>query len=269
MQPLVGRRATGLVGLVIAGLLVAACAPGTVEISFAPEDGAVYSYQIEVDSTTTTLVEGEGPRESTNSFALAARHEVESTDRDGSEVRVTLRPQGGEPRDLLVRLDRAAQLTEVIQVEGLPAEVLGELGLSEIFPAAVGAPPKGPLRPGATWEVDDPVQITGSPRARLVGTGRLEALDVIDGREVAIVRSSYRLPVSRTSEDESSSQTLKGAQTTSSRTTYDLADGSVLSAQAESLGRFALELRPPGSDLGPALTGSLEVRVRSVTKRVG
>lgn len=268
MQPPGGRRAFRLLSAAAALALSAGCAPGTVEISFAPEDGAVYSYQIEVESSTTTLVEGEDPRESTNSFTLAARHEVESTDRDGSEVRVTLRPRGGEPRDLLVRLDRAAQLTEVVQVEGLPAEVLGELGLSEIFPAAVGAPPKGPLRPGATWQVDDPVQITGSPRARLVGTGRLEALDVIDGREVAVVRSSYRLPVSRTSEGASSSQTLEGAQTTSSRTTYDLADGSVLSAEAESLGRFALELRPPGSEMGPALSGSLEVRVRSVTKRV-
>ena len=244
------------------------CGAGTIEIAFTHEEGAVYRYVIEVESTTTTHVEGEDERRAANTFTLNAKHEVQSTDADGSEVRVTLESGSGDPRQLLVRLDRAAQLTEVVQVEGLPAAVLGELGLSEIFPAAVGAPPKGPLRPGTTWEVDDPVQITGSPRARLAGVGRLEALDVIDGEEVAIVRTSYRLPVSRTSEGSNSSQKLEGEQSTRSRTTYDLADGSVLAAEAESLGRFALELRPPGSDTGPGLAGSLEVRVRSVTRRV-
>lgn len=265
------RRSRGSrIGLVaVAGLaLLSACAPGTVEIAFSPEEGAVYGYVIEVESETTTQVTGQETRHSSNTFTLRAKHEVQSTDDEGSEVRVTLEAAGGDPRQLLVRLDRAAQLTEVVQVEGLPAEVLGELGLSEIFPAAVGAPPEGPLRPGTTWEVDDPVQITGSPRVRLAGVGRLESLDVINGEDVAIVRNSYRLPVSRTSEDASSSQTIKGQQTTRSRTTYDLEDGSVVSGEAESLGRFSLELRPPGSDIGPSLAGSLEVRVRSVTRRV-
>lgn len=261
-------RRVAVACLALTAIGLSACAPGTVKIAFSPEEGAAYAYVIEVESETTTLVSGQEPRHSSNTFTLRAKHEVQSTDSDGSEVRVTLQAAGGEPRQLLVRLDRAAQLTEVVQVEGLPAEVLGELGLSEIFPAAVGAPPKGPLRPGTTWEVDDPVQITGSPRAQLTGVGRLEALDVINGTKVAVVRSSYRLPVSRTSDDANSSRTIEGQQTTRSRTTYDLGDGSVLSADAESLGRFTLELRPPGSDIGPSLAGSLEVRVRSVTKRV-
>ena len=250
-------------------LVLPACAPGTVQIAFTPEEGATYAYEIKVESSSTTAVEGQDPSHSSNSFTLDARHAVERTDLDGTRVRVRLRSGGNEPRELLVRLDRAAQLTEVIQVEGLPAEVLGELGLSEIFPAAVGAPPEGPLRPGATWEVNEPVQIPGSPRARLVGTGRLEALDVIDGREVAIVRSAYRLPVSRTSDGSTSSQTIEGTQATRSRTTYDLADGSVVASEAESVGRFVLELRPPGEDLGPQLSGTLEVRVSSVTRRLG
>lgn len=268
MAPLSMTRRVTAVTLAMAAVSLSACAPGTVRIAFAPEEGAVYGYVIEVESETTTLIAGQAERRSSNTFTLRARHEVQTTDGEGSEVRVSLRAGGGDPRELLVRLDRAAQLTEVVEVEGLPAEVLGELGLSEIFPAAVGAPPKGGLRPGATWKVDDPVQITGSPRARLTGVGRLEALDVVDGQKVAVVRSSYRLPVSRTSEGANSSQTTEGQQTTRSRTTYDLGDGSVLAAEAESLGRFTLELRPPGSNLGPSLTGWLEVRVRSVTTRV-
>ena len=261
-------RRTVLGPISFAVFALGACGSGTVEIAFQPEDGAEYGYVIDVESTTTTKVEGEDERRSANTFTLQAKHEVQSTDAQGSEVRVTLRSGGGEARELLVRLDRAAQLTEVIQVEGLPAEVLGDLGLSEIFPAAVGAPPEGPLRPGATWHVNDPVQITGSPRAELVGVGRLDALDVIDGQHVAIVRSSYRLPVRRTSDGANSTQTIEGEQTTSSRTTYDLDDGSVVSAEAESVGRFAVELRPPGSESGPGLAGSLELRVRSVTRRV-
>lgn len=262
------RRHLASGGAALGALLLAACSPGTVTIAFSPEEGAVYRYVIDVESSTTTQVEGEDDRRSSNRFTLRAEHQVQSTDDEGSEVKVTLQAGGGEPRQLLVRLDRAAQLTEVVQVEGLPAEVLGELGLSEIFPAAVGAPPEGPLRPGTTWKVDDPVQVTGSPRATLSGVGRLEALDVVEGKEVAVVRSSYRLPIRRTSEGSNSFQTIEGEQSTRSRTTYDLGDGSVVSAEAESLGRFALELRPPGAETGPGLAGSLEVRVRSVTRRV-
>jgi len=260
---------TALTAVVLSLLLSAACSDGTVRIAFQPAEGGRYGYVIDVDSETQTSLEGQSPTRSENKFTIGAEHLVQSTGPDGSEVDVTLTTERGSSRQLLVRLDRAAQLTEVIEVEGLPADVLGELGLSEIFPAAVAAPPTGELAPGATWKIDDPVQVTGSPRERLVGTGRLAELDVRDGRRVAVVIATYRLPVSRRTEGENFVREFEGAQVTRSTTTYDLADGSVLAAEAVTSGEFIVSLTPPGDEEGPALRGRLEVVVRSRTERVG
>lgn len=271
MQPRplrVFARRSALTAAVLSLLLSGACSDGTVRIAFQPAKGSVYDYVIDVDSETQTFLEGQSPSRSENEFTIGAKHLVQRTGADGSEVDVTLTTAGGSSRQLLVRLDRAAQLTEVIEVEGLPADVLGELGLSEIFPAAVAAPPKGGLEPGATWKINDPVQVTGSPRERLVGSGRLAELDVRDGRRVAVVIATYRLPVSRRTEGENSVREFEGAQVTRSTTTYDLADGSVLAAEAVTTGKFKVSLTPPGDGEGPALRGRLEVVVRSRTERV-
>src|SRR5688500_19452558 len=111
-RPAKRRLAVMAAGLAVA--LQAGCGAGTVEIAYSPEKGAVYGYVIEVESTTTTKVSGQEDRSSSNTFTLRATHEVQSTDGEGSEVRVTLQAAGGEPRQLLVRLDRAAQLTEIV-----------------------------------------------------------------------------------------------------------------------------------------------------------
>lgn len=247
------------------------CAEDTVRISFRPSEGARYVYIVDVESQSATRIGDEDPTRTENSFELLAQHRVQSTGPNGSEVEVTLRSAGeqGPARELLVRLDRGAQLTEVIEVEGLPAEVLGELGLSEIFPAAVAAPPDRALEPGATWQIKAPVQVTGSPRETLIGSGRLVELDVRNGVRVAVVRTTFRLPVSRRTEGNNSTRELEGIQVTRSTTTYDLADGSVVEAVAVTTGNFTVALAPPQGADGPTLSGTLDVEVRSHTARPG
>lgn len=256
--------------VVLVLLMGGACADDTVRIAFQPAEGAYYAYFVVVDSTSTTRIEGQALSESENNFALLAQHRVQKTGPEGSEVEVTLSTGDNDPaRQLLVRLDRGAQLTEVIEVEGLPADVLGELGLSEIFPASVAAPPDRALAPGATWRIDAPVQVTGSPREQLTGSGRLVELDVRGGLRVAVVRTSYRLPVSRRTEGTASTREFDGFQVTRSTTTYDLSDGSVVEADAVTTGTFTVRLMPPEGSEGPVLRGNLEVEVRSHTTRSG
>lgn len=262
------RRAAPALSLLAVLAGATACGDGTVTIAYRPTEGDRYRYSIDVESETETDIEGQPLRTSDNAFTIAAVHRVVSNDDTGSEVAVELTVGRRAARELLVRLDRAAQLTEVVEIEGLPAAVLGDLGLSEIFPAAAAAPPAGRLRPGDTWAIDAPVQVTGSPRERLVGTGRLAELDVRDGRQVAVVISTYRLPVSRRGQSSEADRQIDGLQTTRSKTTYDLSDGSVLEAEAVTTGQFAVRLSPPGDQPGPTLSGRLEVTVRSSTERV-
>jgi hypothetical protein len=189
-----------------------------------------------------------------------------------TEVRVRLAVVGGAPEHeattLLVRLDRAAQLADVERIEGLPTNVLGQLGLAEIFPAAAGAPPDRALSPGDRWAIDEPLRLSGGEDTRLRGFGRLSQLDVAGGRKVATVESSYQLPVRRLAPEDPKAVVLNGTQSTSTRTTHELDDGSIRSAHSRSRGEFQLALRPPNGQAGPTVRGSLVVEVRSTTTRL-
>jgi hypothetical protein len=185
-------------------------------------------------------------------------------------VEVVLSRPGLGERTYVMRFDRAAQLTKVETVEGLRSADLGPVGLSEIFPAAAGAPPDQQLGPGDRWVIDDAVQLPGmDTAARLHGDGQLVELGVEDGHDTAKVRSRTQLPVrSRTSADNGF-QVLDGTQRTDVVATYDLADGSVLEATANTTATFRLTLEPPAGQPGEPIVGTLTVSVRSTTRRVG
>jgi hypothetical protein len=246
------------------------CRDDTVRIAFRPANGARYAYRVEVESTTVTEIEGRAPVRQHDRFLLHADHDVLTADGDTSRVEIRLRQEDGGPaRVFVVQLDRAGQLIEVQRIEGLPARALGSLGLSEIFPAAAGAPPDRRLAPGDRWPVDDPVALPGQASARLRGTGRLSALGVVAGREVATVESRYALAVEGTSELDLGRFRLDGIQTTTSTATHSLADGAVEEVDAVTRGRFELTLLPPDGTEGPEVPGTLEIEIRSRTRRLG
>jgi hypothetical protein len=188
---------------------------------------------------------------------------------DTTRIEVTLDRPGVGARTFVMRFDRAAQLTAVESVEGIPAEALGELGLSEIFPAAAGAPPNRRLRPGDRWAIDDLVQLPGMDApARLSGEGRLVELGVVDGHDTATVTSSTTLPVTSRSTAANSSQTLSGTETTTITVVYDLADGAVRHSTSVTRGQFAVVLTPPTGDTTAPIAGRVSVEVRSTIDRV-
>ncbi|HUQ39415.1 MAG TPA: hypothetical protein VM030_04625 [Acidimicrobiales bacterium] len=261
-----------LVG-VLACVALSGCRPDTVHVAFRPPPGAHYAYRVVVESTTVTSLDGRPDRRSHSRFVLLADHVVLASTETTTTVRVTLKSTGTTSRTLVVRLDRAAQLVEVERIEGVSTDVLGQLGLSEIFPAAVGAPPDRALRPGARWTIDEPLRLADRGEARLRGFGRLSELGVVRGRDVATVESDVRLPVARDRATAGGSRDgslveLDGTQTTRTRTTHALADGAVESASSHSRAEFALRLRPPVGQPGPELGGTLAVQVTSRTTRL-
>ena len=258
--------ALGSAALVLVGT---ACREDTVRLSFKPPPGSLYSYRVEVEAEAVARVGNEAPRRTETTNVFEAQQSVLDADASGTRVQVRLSELGGLPRSFVVRLDRAAQLAEVQSIEGLPASALGGLGLSEIFPAAAGAPPDRPLAPGSRWAIDEPVQLASPETSRLVGEGRLAKLGLIDGREVATVTSTYRLPVNRTTQESRSTVELSGSQDTNASTTYDLQDGSVVAVEAQTNGNYGVMLLPPAGTLGTPIPGTLTVHVRSVTRRVG
>lgn len=243
-----------------------ACDERAVRLEYRPGAGERAAYALEVTTVTTTALKGESSRTKEDAFSLHVAHRVLS---EGTRVAVRLMGPGDAPRDFVVRLDRAGQLTSVDTVEGLPAEALGDLGLSEVFPASVTAPPRRPLRPGDRWVVDSSVLLAGAPPARLIGRGRLASVGVSGGDELATVETDVSLPVDRvTATDGGGTARFVGTQRTRVRSTHRLRDGVLRSARAQTTGRFELTLSPAAADGGPPVTGRLTVVVTSTTTTV-
>ncbi len=254
---------------VVAVLAAAAgCGSDTVRLGFHPDAGAAYTYRVEVESLTVVSVDGSPSQRVEDRFELRAQHDVLAAGTESSRVRVRLSGPNVGARTFVVRLDRAGQLAEVQRIEDLPAQVLGSIGLTEIFPAAAGAPPATPLSPGERWVVDEPVSLPGQPTTRLRGSGRLTELGVVDGEEVATIDSTFRLAVKGTTELAQGSFALDGSQSTTASATHRLADGAVEEVRALTRGRYRLTLLPPAGTSGPAVPGTLTVEVRSHTVRV-
>jgi hypothetical protein len=262
------RRPTLLLVVVVGALAFGACRPDGVRLGFRPRPGAHYSYRVEVHAEVVTRIGDTAPRRRVDDDVLFAEHSVLSAGPRSSRVEVRLRGRAQPTRTFVVELDRAAQLAEVQTIEGLPASALGTLGLSEIFPAAAGAPPDHRLAPGERWRIDEPVRLPGASRSRLVGEGRLVELGVVDGREVARVDSTFRLPVDRSSEESQGRIFLRGTQVVRSEYTSAVSDGAVEQVSTETRGTFQLLLVPRGAAVGAVVPGELEVVVRSVTRRV-
>jgi hypothetical protein len=262
------RRFAPLTSVALAGALVlAGCRSGSVRIDFRPRLNGRYAYTIDVKASTTTAIDGRTPTRNASDQRLQARHVVQEVDRAGVVVDVHVTGQDVPDRSFEVRLDRAASLVEVQRVQDIPTSVLGDLGLSEVFTAAAGAPPDRALRPGARWTIDEPVSLPGARTVRLTGAGRLTELGVVDGRQVATVVSTYKLPVHQTSTGTEGTVTLDGDQTTDTTATHALTDGAVQSVRARTVGRFRLTLAPPAGANGAVLQGHLDVEVESVTRR--
>ena len=249
--------------------VLAGCRPDTVNLGFHPAAGATYTYRVEVESVTVVAVDGSPSQRVEDRFELQAVHDVLAAGAESSRVEVRLSSPRIGARTFVVRLDRAGQLAEVQRIENLPARALGSIGLTEIFPAAAGAPPDAPLSPGERWVVDEPLSLPGQPRTRLRGSGRLTELGVIDGEKVATIDSTFRLAVRGTTELAQGSFALDGSQSTTATATHRLADGAVEEVRAVTRGRYRLTLLPPAGRSGPAVPGTLTVEVRSHTFRVG
>lgn len=253
----------------LAALGAPGCGDGLVTLAFRPEPGATYQYEARVASTVQTMLPGRPPSVETDEMVLGSRQRVIDARNGDVRVEVVLDRPGIGERTYVMRFDRAAQLTSVDTVEGIPAAALGELGLSEIFPAAAAAPPPRPLQPGDRWTVDERVKLPGmSEPARLTGEGRLIELAVVDGRDTATVRTTTALPVTSSTLDASGAQTLAGTERTEVRATYDLADGSVLSSTAVTSAAYDLTLGPPRGVGGLPLQGILMIEVRSSLRRL-
>jgi hypothetical protein len=273
------RRWTGPLLLALLAAVTTGCRDDTVRVTFRPAVGAVYRYEVTVHSRTEVRIPGETPETHDEQIVLQSEHTVLDAGPDGVRVQVILGDAAGSVRTFVVRFDRAAQLESVEsddtdEVDEVDVDDAGEttsvFGISEIFPAAAGAPPEGRLAPGERWRIDDLVSVPDAVgEARLTGEGRLVELGIEDGEEVARLVTSSTLEVSTTQPDvDGEVVLLDGQQVTEQRSAHDLRDGAVRAASSTTDGSFALEIRPPFGQLRDPVRGTLHVHVTSTTVRL-
>ena len=237
-------------------------------MAFRPQVGARYGYQVEVRTRSTLKVDGRETVSRDVTASLQVDQRVLMSGEEGSVVEVVLRTTPEDERTVLVRLDRAAQLIGLEPATGKDAAALGDLGVAEVFPAAVGAPPDRPLRPGERWRVDSPVTLPASTPSRLVGDGRLTGLGVVAGRRSATVITVSTLPVvRRTGTPGRSEAVLEGTQRTTTTASHTLADGAIQAARSMTRASYALRLLPPAGVVADPIRGRLELEISSTTKR--
>ena len=257
-----------LLAVAVGGATLTACAPGTVRVAFRPQVGARFSYQVEVRTRSTLRIDdGRPARTEDKTVRLLVDQTVLSTGPEGSVVEVVLRTTPEDERKVLVRLDRAAQLVGLEPAPGADA-ALGDLGVAEVFPAAVGAPPNRPLRPGERWRLDSPVTLPASLPSRLVGDGRLTGLGVVAGRKAATITTESTLPVlRRTGSPAGNEAVFEGNQRTTSTASHALGDGAIQAAESTTRGSYSLRLLPPPDRIGDPIRGRLDIEVSSTTER--
>ena len=264
------RRIPALIVGVAALQVLLGCSGGgeKVEVAFRPPVGAVYRYEVKVESVTTTRLGSEPAERAVDEALLETTATVLTADPEEVRVRVELRRPGSPNRTFIVLFDRAAQLSGVESVEGLPPDILGTSSFPELLPAASAAPPKRPLEPGETWKIDAQPNLPGSGSARLVGTGRLESVRSVDGRKLATIKAETSVPLSSTTRLRDASLAVEGTETTETTAVRAVADGVVESARAVTRGDFRLSLTPPGVESATPLTGTMTIELRSETRRL-
>ena len=260
---------------VLATISLTGCRDDTVRLVYQPSvgDETVYALRVETD-TVLALDDREEPTRRSSSARVRATQRVldvsPGTPDEAARVEVRIERAGSPARTFVARLDRAAHVRSIESVEGLPASVLGDVGLPELVPAAAAVVPSRRLRPGQAWTIDAPIQLPGSTPSRLRGSGRLVELGVVDGRDVGVVRSTTRVRVARSTEVPDGRIAADGTQTTTSLTRHALDDGSLVSASSTTRATFGVVVSPPfGSGIvAEPVEGTLRFVVRSTVEAV-
>jgi hypothetical protein len=263
------RRWT-VVLLLLLATAATSCRDDTVRLTFRPKVGDVYRYEVRVTSRSEVRLPGEAPQVQSEEIVLQSEQTVLAAGDDGVRVQVILGDASGSVRTFVVRFDRAAQLESVESDDAISDGEAGVIGISEIFPAAAGAPPATRLQPGERWSIDDDIEVPGSiGQARLTGEGRLVELGVEDGEDVARLATSSRLRLS-SAQDTAEGETvhLDGEQVTEQHASHDIGDGAVRKASSTTTGTFALDIEPPFGQLRDHVQGTLTVTVTSRTRRL-
>lgn len=259
------RIVVALVALA-AGFALTACDPHTITIRFDPEVGDQFQFQSNIRTEVHRTVDGVREDVVVDEATLEAMESVTGVGDEEVTVDVAITRDGAPGRTYSARFSRGDHLTAADLIEGAASDAVG-LDLAANLPADLTSPPDGPLEPGARWTIERAID-TGDRTIVVTGEGRVRSLGVLDGRDVAVVEVELRVPIRSSLDTPNGQVRLVGVQTSESRTTYDLIEGTVRSDRTSIDGEVQLVIEPPADIDAEPVNGTITYSVNTDTKRV-
>lgn len=243
-----------------------ACDPHTIDLGFDPSVGDTFRFRSTIQTEVARVVDGRADEPISETATLEASESVTSVDDDAVTIDVSITRDGAPARDYTARFARGQHLTAADLIEGAAADAVG-LDLAANLPSDLASPPDGPLEPGARWSISRQVE-TGNGTIVVTGQGRVRALGVEKGRDVAVVEVDLRVPIQSSLNNPNGVVHLEGTQTSRSRTTYDIVEGTVQRDQTTLDGEVTFVLEPPSGVRAEPVPGSIIYSVTTNTQRV-
>ena len=200
----------------------------------------------------------------------ASQEVVGPSSQGGVEAAISLVPEGlevnGRPVDIGPAQEYAVQLApdgRVVAVEaaaGEGTEALEPVGIERILPRLRPVLPGRPVRPGDSWRSE--TEFTDEQgRFALRTRSRLTQLGHADGRDAALVRTTYESPVERQEVFANAVAQVSGSDVGAQEAWFAL-DGYLVRAVGDSFGTYRVTFTPPEGEAGLApVRGALRVRL--------
>ncbi|MGH2737776.1 MAG: hypothetical protein ACRDHH_03095 [Actinomycetota bacterium] len=249
-------------------VLLSACGTDRVPLSHRLEPGLRLEHRLTLRASVVRTLAGETRSEEVLATFRAAQELVGPAEEGGVEAAISLVPEGlevnGQPVDIgpaqeyTVRLAPDGRVVAVQVAAGEGTEVLEPVGIERLLPRLQPVLPGRPVGPGDSWRSE--TQFTDEQgRFALSTRSRLTQLGVADGREAALVRTTYESPVDRQEVFANAVAQVRGSDVGAQEAWFAL-DGYLVRAVGDSVGTYRVTFTPPAGeeDLAP-VRGALRV----------
>lgn len=253
-------------------LLSVACASDRVPLSYRLEEGRRLEHRLRLEARVTRTLQGRTVDQRVVATFRASQELTSPPTEEGAQATFSLVPESlrvdgrpvdpGPDQEFVVQLARDGRVVGITEAGEQPTPGLGPVGIERLLPRLRPVLPGYPVRPGDTWRSDTEfVDETG--RFSLEARSRLAQLGVVEGREAALVRTTYESPVDRQEVFANAVAQMRGTDVGAQRAWFAL-DGYLIEAVGDSLGSYRVTFTPPAPDVELApVQASLVVRLHS------
>jgi hypothetical protein len=258
--------------LLLTAVLLPACRGDRVPLAYRLEPGLRLEHRLTLRAEITRTLSGQTRGEEVVATFRATQEIVGPLDDGGAEAAVSLVPEGlqvngrtvdiGPAQEFTVHLGPDGRVVAVQSAAGEETEALQPVGLDRLLPRLRPVLPGRPVAPGDTWRSDTDFA-DDQGRFSLSTQSRLAQLGTVDGRDAALVRTTYESPVDRQEVFANAVADVEGEDVGAQEAWFAL-EGFLVRAASDSVGTYRVTFMPPEGDEGLApVKGALVVRLHT------